>query len=147
VGDLEIERLHRIIRTFLPVIAAVNGVAVGGRPRTDVLCDLTAASHAQFGQSGPRVGRSTPVSVGLPRPGGRREEACQIWFLLDSYDAETAERWGLVNEVVPADLLMATARLGRKIGLIRRRHCAFSSTRSTPTPTTSAGCHTSHSTG
>ena len=40
-----------------PVIAAVNGIAIGGGHVLHVLCDLTiAADHARFGQAGPRVG-------------------------------------------------------------------------------------------
>src|SRR5262245_28063399 len=119
-GTFEIERLHRIIRDIpKPVIAAVNGVAVGGGHVLHVLCDLTvAASHAQFGQHRPRVG-SFDAGFGsayLARVVGEKR-ARQIWFLLDLYDAETAERWGLVNEVVPADQLLATALAwGRKIG-------------------------------
>jgi len=119
-GTFEIERLHRIIRDIpKPVIAAVNGVAVGGGHVLHVLCDLTvAASHARFGQSGPRVG-SFDAGFGsayLARVVGEKR-ARQIWFLLDLYDADRAERWGLVNEVVPADDLLATAlSWGRKIG-------------------------------
>ena len=119
-GTFEIERLHRVIRDIpKPVIAAVNGVAVGGGHVLHVLCDLTvAASHARFGQSGPRVG-SFDAGFGsayLARVVGEKR-ARQIWFLLDLYDAQTAERWGLVNEVVPADELLATALAwGRKIG-------------------------------
>ncbi len=111
-GTFEIERLHRIIRDIpKPVIAAVNGVAVGGGHVLHVLCDLSlAAEHARFGQSGPRVG-SFDAGFGsayLARVVGEKR-ARQIWFLLDLYDATTAERWGLVNEVVPADQLMAKA--------------------------------------
>jgi naphthoate synthase len=119
-GTFEIERLHRIIRDIpKPVIAAVNGVAVGGGHVLHVLCDLTvAAEHARFGQSGPRVG-SFDAGFGssyLARVVGEKR-ARQIWFLLDLYDAETAERWGLVNEVVPADQLLDKAReYARKIG-------------------------------
>src|SRR3954454_16619372 len=99
-GTFEIERLHRIIRDIpKPVIAAVNGVAIGGGHVLHVLCDLTvAASHATFGQSGPRVG-SVDAGVGsayLARVVGEKR-ARQLWFLLDRIDAETAERWGLVN--------------------------------------------------
>jgi dihydroxynaphthoic acid synthetase len=118
-GTFEIERLHRIIRDIpKPVIAAVNGVAVGGGHVLHVLCDLTvAAEHATFGQSGPRVG-SFDAGFGsayLARVVGE-ERARQIWFLLDLYNAQTAERWGLVNEVVPADRVMPTAlEWGRKI--------------------------------
>ncbi|MGH8867270.1 MAG: enoyl-CoA hydratase-related protein [Actinomycetes bacterium] len=118
-GMFEIERLHRIIRDIpKPVIAAVNGVAVGGGHVLHVLCDLTVASHsARFGQAGPRVG-SFDAGFGtayLARVVGEKR-ARQIWFLLDLYDAETAERWGLVNEVVAPDALMDTAlSWGRKI--------------------------------
>jgi naphthoate synthase len=119
-GTFEIERLHRMIRDIpKPVIAAVNGVAIGGGHVLHVLCDLTvAAEHATFGQSGPRVG-SFDAGFGsayLARVVGEKR-ARQIWFLLDRYDAATAERWGLVNEVVPADALLDTAlEWGRRIG-------------------------------
>jgi Dihydroxynaphthoic acid synthase len=118
-GTFEIERLHRIIRDIpKPVIAAVNGVAVGGGHVLHVLCDLSiAASHARFGQSGPRVG-SFDAGFGsayLARVIGEKR-ARQLWFLLDLIDAETAERWGLVNLVVPGDELLDTALAwGRKI--------------------------------
>ena len=111
-GTFEIERLHRTIRDIpKPVIAAVNGVAVGGGHVLHVLCDLTvAASHATFGQTGPRVG-SFDAGFGsayLARVVGEKR-ARQLWFLLDRIDADTAERWGLVNAVVPADRLLDTA--------------------------------------
>jgi naphthoate synthase len=118
-GMFEIERLHRIIRDVpKPVIAAVNGVAVGGGHVLHVLCDLSvAASHARFGQAGPRVG-SFDAGFGstyLARVVGEKR-ARQIWYLLDLYDAETAERWGLVNEVVPGEELLDKAReYARKI--------------------------------
>jgi naphthoate synthase len=112
-GTFEIERLHRIIRDVpKPVIAAVNGVAIGGGHVLHVLCDLTvAAAHARFGQSGPRVG-SFDAGFGsayLARVVGEKR-ARQLWFLLDTIDADTAERWGLVNAVVPGEELLDTAR-------------------------------------
>lgn len=118
-GTFEIERLHRMIRDVpKPVIAAVNGVAVGGGHVLHVLCDLTVASEkARFGQSGPRVG-SFDAGFGsayLARVVGEKR-ARQIWFLLDLFDAQTAERWGLVNEVVPAGEEVDKAReYARKI--------------------------------
>jgi len=118
-GTFEIERLHRIIRDIpKPVIAAVNGVAVGGGHVLHVLCDLSiAAEHARFGQSGPRVG-SFDAGFGsayLARVIGEKR-ARQMWFLLDLIDATTAERWGLVNAVVPAAGLLPTAlEWGRKM--------------------------------
>jgi naphthoate synthase len=111
-GTFEIERLHRIIRDLpKPVIAAVNGVAIGGGHVLHVLCDLSiAAEHARFGQSGPRVG-SFDAGYGsayLARVIGEKR-ARQMWFLLDQIDAAKALAWGLVNEVVPGPELLPTA--------------------------------------
>ncbi|HWF53994.1 MAG TPA: enoyl-CoA hydratase-related protein [Solirubrobacteraceae bacterium] len=102
-GLFEVEQLHRIIRAIpKPVIAAVNGLAIGGGHVLHVLCDLTiAADHARFGQNGPRVG-SFDAGYGtayLARVVGEKR-AREIWFMCRQYDAETAERWGLVNRVV-----------------------------------------------
>ena len=112
-GLFEIERLHRLIRDVpKPVIAAVNGVAIGGGHVLHVLCDVTiAADHARFGQVGPRVG-SFDAGFGstyLARVVGEKR-AREIWFRCRQYDAATAERWGLVNEVVPGDRLRETVR-------------------------------------
>ena len=95
-----------------PIIAAVNGYAIGGGHVLHVLCDLTiAADTAVFGQTGPRVG-SFDAGFGtgyLARVLGEKR-AREIWFLCRRYDAETAERWGLVNRVVPAAGLRAEVR-------------------------------------
>ena len=112
-GLFEVEQLHRIIRAIpKPVIAAVNGVAIGGGHVLHVLADLTiAADHAIFGQNGPRVG-SFDAGFGtsyLARVVGEKR-AREIWFLCRRYDAETAERWGLVNKVVPPAELRAEVR-------------------------------------
>jgi naphthoate synthase len=112
-GLFEVEQLHRLIREIpKPVIAAVNGFAVGGGHVLHVLCDLTiAAEHAVFGQSGPRVG-SFDAGFGsayLARVVGEKR-AREIWFLCRQYDAATAERWGLVNSVVPQAELHAEVR-------------------------------------
>jgi 2-ketocyclohexanecarboxyl-CoA hydrolase len=112
-GLFEVEFLHRLIRDVpKPVIAAVNGYAIGGGHVLQVLCDLTiAAETAVFGQTGPRVG-SFDAGFGsayLARVVGEKR-AREIWFLCRQYDAETAERWGLVNRVVPATELRAEVR-------------------------------------
>lgn len=112
-GRFEIEALHRMIREIpKPVIAAVNGVAVGGGHVLHVICDLTiAAESARFGQVGPRVG-SFDAGYGtgiLARVVGEKR-AREIWYLCELYDAATAERWGLVNKVVPAAELRAETR-------------------------------------
>jgi dihydroxynaphthoic acid synthetase len=112
-GLFEIGYLHRLIRDVpKPVIAAVNGVAVGGGHVLHVLCDLSIASEtARFGQSGPRVG-SFDAGFGsayLARVVGEKR-AREIWFLCRLYDAATAERWGLVNAVVPPDRVLDEAK-------------------------------------
>ena len=112
-GIFEVETLHRIIRDIpKPVIAAVNGVAIGGGHVLQVLCDLTiAADHARFGQAGPRVG-SFDAGFGtayLARILGEKR-AREVWYLCRQYPAETMERWGLVNAVVPMAELHAEVR-------------------------------------
>lgn len=116
-GLFEVEYLHRLLRDIpKPVIAAVNGYAIGGGHVLHVLCDLTiAADHARFGQTGPKVG-SFDAGFGsayLARVVGEKR-AREIWFLCRQYSAEEAERWGLVNRVVPADKLMEEARAWAK---------------------------------
>jgi naphthoate synthase len=112
-GMFEIGYLHKLIRDIpKPVIAAVNGVAVGGGHVLHVLCDLSIASEtARFGQAGPRVG-SFDAGFGsayLARVVGEKK-AREIWYLCRQYTAEQAERMGLVNAVVPAAQLMAEAK-------------------------------------
>ncbi|MFD5807428.1 enoyl-CoA hydratase-related protein [Rhodococcus aetherivorans] len=112
-GMFEIGYLHKLIRDIpKPVIAAVNGVAVGGGHVLHVLCDLTiAAENAKFGQAGPKVG-SFDAGFGsafLARVVGEKR-AREIWYLCRQYDAATAERWGLVNWVVPQDKLLDEAK-------------------------------------
>ena len=112
-GIFEVETLHRIIRDIpKPVVAAVNGVAIGGGHVLQVLCDLTiAADHARFGQAGPRVG-SFDAGFGtayLARILGEKR-AREVWYLCRQYPAETMERWGLVNAVVPMAELHAEVR-------------------------------------
>lgn len=103
-GVNEVETFHRLIREVpKPVIAAVNGFAIGGGHVLHFLCDITiAADHARFGQTGPRVG-SFDAGFGsayMARILGDKR-AKEIWYLCRQYDAATMERWGLVNKVVP----------------------------------------------
>jgi naphthoate synthase len=112
-GLFEVEYLHRLIREIpKPVIAAVRGYAIGGGHVLHLLCDLTiAADNGVFGQTGPRVG-SFDAGFGtgyLARVVGEKR-AREIWFLCRRYDAATAERWGLVNAVVPPGELRAEVR-------------------------------------
>ncbi len=112
-GIFEVEALHHSIRDCpKPVIAAVNGVAIGGGHVLHVVCDVSIASEsARFGQAGPKVA-SFDAGFGtayLARIVGEKR-AREIWFFCRQYDAATALEWGLVNKVVPADQLMEEAR-------------------------------------
>jgi naphthoate synthase len=112
-GLFEVENLHRVMRDMpKPLIAAVNGLAIGGGHVLHVVCDLTiAADHAKFGQAGPRVG-SFDAGYGsayLARILGDKR-AREVWYLCRQYDAATMERWGLVNRVVPMAELRAEVR-------------------------------------
>jgi naphthoate synthase len=112
-GLWELEELQTLIRSIpKPVIAAVNGYAIGGGHVLHVICDITiAAEHARFGQAGPRVA-SFDAGFGtayLARAVGEKR-AREIWFFCRQYDAETAERWGLVNKVVPRERLLEEAK-------------------------------------
>lgn len=111
-GRFRIGDLHKLIRDIpKPVIAAVNGVAIGGGHVLHVLCDVTiAADTARFGQSGPKVG-SFDAGFGtayLARVVGEKK-AREIWFWCRQYSAAEAQRMGLVNAVVPPDELLPTA--------------------------------------
>lgn len=102
------QRVTQLIRTLpKPVIARVNGYAIGGGHVWHVNCDLTiAADHAQFGQAGPRVGSFDPGfgtgdlmrAIGIKR-------AKEIWFLCRRYTAQKALEMGLVNSVVSMEKL------------------------------------------
>jgi 2-ketocyclohexanecarboxyl-CoA hydrolase len=107
---LPIEELHSAIRdSRKPVIAKVQGYAIGGGNVLATICDLTIASEkAQFGQVGPRVGSVDPGwgTAYLSRLVGEKR-AREIWFLCRRYTAAEAYEMDLVNKVVPADRLDA----------------------------------------
>jgi naphthoate synthase len=111
VPRLNVLDLQKLIRSIpKPVIAAVAGWAIGGGHVLHVVCDLTiAAENARFGQTGPKVG-SFDGGFGasyLARIVGQKK-AREIWYLCDQYDAKDAIDMGLVNKVVPLDLLEET---------------------------------------
>jgi dihydroxynaphthoic acid synthetase len=90
-----------------PVIARVNGWAVGGGNELQLICDLTvAAESAKFGQAGPKMG-SVPVWWGtqlLPRLVGEKR-AREIVMLCEQFTAQQALEMGWINKVVPDDQL------------------------------------------
>jgi 2-ketocyclohexanecarboxyl-CoA hydrolase len=107
---MDVEALHSAIRHIpKPVIAMVNGFAIGGGHVLHVLCDLSiAAETAIFGQTGPRVG-SVDAGHGtgfLARIVGEKK-AREIWYMCRQYTAAEALAMGLVNKVVPLKELRA----------------------------------------
>lgn len=105
---LNVLEVQKQIRSLpKPVIAMVNGYAIGGGHVLHVVCDLTIASeNARFGQTGPRVG-SFDAGFGssyLARCVGQKK-AREIWFMCRQYTAEEALEMGMVNKVVPLDRL------------------------------------------
>lgn len=104
VPRLNVLDVQKQIRSLpKPVVAMVNGYAIGGGQVLQVICDLSIASeNAVFGQTGPRVG-SFDAGFGasfLARCVGQKK-AREIWFLCRQYSALEALEMGLINKVVP----------------------------------------------
>ena len=94
-----------------PVIAAINGYALGGGLEMAVACDIRIASEkASFGTPEINLGLipSWGGCVRIPKLVGRAK-AAQIILMGERFDAKEAERLGLVNKVVPPDELKSTA--------------------------------------
>jgi enoyl-CoA hydratase/carnithine racemase len=103
--------LNRGLEVWKPVISAINGYCLGGGVTLMLATDIRiAASHATFnlaevkrgviaGNGGTqRIMSQVPYAIGM-----------EILLTGDSFNAATAERWGLVNKVVPMDQLLPTA--------------------------------------
>lgn len=108
LARLNVLDLQKMIRSIpKPVVAMVNGYAIGGGHVLHVICDLSIASeNAIFGQTGPKVG-SFDAGFGssyLARIVGQKK-AREIWFLCRQYSAQEALEMGLVNTVVPFEQL------------------------------------------
>jgi naphthoate synthase len=105
VTDLQVQ-MRRLPK---PVVAMVAGYAIGGGHVLHLCCDLTvAADNACFGQTGPRVGSwDGGFGASLLRDLVGTKRAKELWLLCRQYNADEAERMGLVNTVVPLDRLEA----------------------------------------
>ena len=105
---LPIEQLHAAIRDVpKPVIARVQGYAIGGGNVLATLCDLTICSErAQFGQVGPKMGSVDPGygTALLARVVGEKK-AREMWFLCRRYSGAEAVEMGLANACVPHEQL------------------------------------------
>ncbi|MCS5696711.1 enoyl-CoA hydratase-related protein [Desulfofundulus thermocisternus] len=105
--------LSKIENLPKPVIAAINGYALGGGCELAMACDIRVASEkAKFGQPEVNLGLiagfgGTQRLTRLVNPGLAKE----ILFTADMLDAETARRIGLVNHVVPAEELLNFCRV------------------------------------
>jgi 2-ketocyclohexanecarboxyl-CoA hydrolase len=105
---MPIDEVQSLIRDIpKPVIARVQGFAIGGGNVLATLCDLTiAAETAQFGQVGPKVGSVDPGfgTAYLARAVGEKR-AREIWYMCRRYTAAQALEMGLVNAVAPLERL------------------------------------------
>lgn len=114
-----IQRIPRALqRLEVPIIAAVNGAAIGAGLDLAMMCDIRVASdRATFAESFVSIGL-IPGDGGtwfLPRAIGW-ERAAEMTFTGERIDAATALEWGLVSRVVPHDTLLAEAdRLAQRI--------------------------------
>lgn len=110
---LPVDELQSLIRDVpKPVIARVQGYAIGGGNVLVTVCDLAIASEkAVFGQVGPKVGSVDPGfgTAFLSRVAGEKR-AREMWFLCRRYTAAQALHMGLVNAVVPHAELDAEVR-------------------------------------
>lgn len=107
VENLELKLNAMVLNCMKPVIARVNGYAIGSGNHIAYFCDFTiAAEHAIFGQNGPRVGSPAAghyVSYAAQIVGHKR--AREMWMLCRRYTAAQMLQWGLVNAVVPYEKL------------------------------------------
>ena len=110
VPRLNVLGVQKQIRSLpKPVIAMVNGYAIGGGHVLHILCDLSiAADTAKFGQTGPKVGSfDAGYGAGYLANIVGQKKAREIWYLCRQYTAAEALEMGLVNKVVPFDELEA----------------------------------------
>lgn len=104
--------IHRRMDCFKPIIAAVNGFALGGGCELALSCDIIiAAEHAEFGLPEPRVGLMAGAGGvhRLPRQ-IPYHAAMGVVLAGKRLSAQDGHRWGLVNEVTSLADLMPAAR-------------------------------------
>jgi enoyl-CoA hydratase/carnithine racemase len=111
IFDVCTELMHKVQSIPQPVVAQVQGIATAAGCQLVATCDLAVASEeASFATPGVKIGLfcTTPM-VAVSRAVGRKR-ALEMLLTGALIDARTAAEWGLVNRVVPADLLSEETR-------------------------------------
>ena len=118
-GTSESSFMELVRRIPKPVIAMVDGFAIGSGNILAYMCDFTVASNrSTFGQTGPRVGSpASGFGVGYLAQVVGQKRAREIWMLTQQYTARQAMEMGLVNSVVPHQEL--ESEVERYCGLIK----------------------------
>ncbi|MDP1676867.1 MAG: enoyl-CoA hydratase-related protein [Bacteroidota bacterium] len=117
-NDNQFESFYKIRSIKKPIIAAVNGFALGGGCELVMACDMIIASEtAKFGQ--PEINLGVIPGMGgsqrLTRAVGKYR-AMELLLTGDMFSAEDALKWGLINKVVPSEFLIEEAKsLAKKI--------------------------------
>ncbi|MFA6469885.1 MAG: enoyl-CoA hydratase-related protein [Bacteroidota bacterium] len=116
--DNQFEPFHELRKIQKPMIAAVSGFALGGGCELVMACDLIiAAESAKFGQ--PEINLGVIPGMGgsqrLTRTVGKYR-AMELLLTGDSFSAEDALKWGLINKIVPNEFLLEEAKsIAKKI--------------------------------
>lgn len=118
VGESGFGGLVKRMDCWKPIVAAVNGFALGGGFEMALACDIIiAADHARLGLPEPRVGLMAGAG-GVHRLPRMMPQKIAIGYILTGrhMTAQEAHRWGIVNEVVPlADLMPTVHRWAQDI--------------------------------
>ena len=118
VGESGFGGLVKRMDCWKPIIAAVNGFALGGGFEMALACDIIiAADHARLGLPEPRVGLMAGAG-GVHRLPRMMPQKIAMGYILTGrhMTAQEAHRWGIVNEVVPlADLMPTVHRWAQDI--------------------------------
>jgi cyclohexa-1,5-dienecarbonyl-CoA hydratase len=120
--DLFHGAIRKLLRLELPVIAAVNGVALGGGCELLLACDVVLArAGAKLGQPEIRLGTLPPVAaVLMPRLLGR-QRALDLILSGDVFTADEAAGWGLVTRVLADEAFdAAVASYAEKLASLSR---------------------------
>jgi len=115
--DIDAKTFRHIENIPQPVIAAVNGAAIGYGCKIAIVSDITIASeNAKFCLPGTSFGAVHVIMLGRALNVLGRKRLANMLLTGEMIDAHQAERYGIVNKVVPQDQLMATAeKLANKI--------------------------------